>query len=78
MKKKRILIGVTMVEPNYERIANVIEGIISQAFHLDCDIAVLSSVYHLGKTVNPFRMAEQDIFEQYSDFPTMFRRYDCK
>jgi len=63
MKKKRLLIGVIAIEPNYERTANVIEGIISQAFHSDCDIAVLSSVYHLGKTVNRFRRAEQNIFE---------------
>ena len=61
--KKRLLIGIVAIEPNYERTAGVIEGIIRQAFKSDCDIAVLSSVYHLNKTTNSFRMEEQSIFE---------------
>lgn len=61
--KKRLLIGVVAVEPNFERTAAVLEGVIQQAFKANCDVAVLSSVYHLGKTVNAFRRAEQEIFE---------------
>ena len=60
---KRLLIGVIAVEPNYERTAEVLRGVITQAFRTNCDIAVLSSVYHLGETVNAFRKQEQSIFE---------------
>ena len=59
---KRLLIGVIAVEPHLERTAEVLRGIITQAFQTDCDIAVLSSVYHLGQTVNAYRMQEQSIF----------------
>ena len=59
---KRLLIGVIAVEPHLERTAEVLRGIITQAFRTDCDIAVLSSVYHLGQTVNAYRMQEQSIF----------------
>ena len=61
--KKRLLIGVIAVEPNYERTAEVLRGIITQAFHTGCDIAVLSCIYHQGEHVNDFRKREQSIFE---------------
>lgn len=60
---KRLLIGVIAVEPNLERTAEVLRGIITQAFHTNCDIAVLSSVYYQGETSNDFRKQEQSIFE---------------
>jgi hypothetical protein len=61
--KKRLLICVIAVEPNYERTAEVLRGIITQAFHTGCDIAVLSCIYHQGEHVNDFRKREQSIFE---------------
>lgn len=60
---KRLLIGMIAVEPNFERTAEVLRGIITQAFRANCDIAVLSCIYHQGETVNAFRKREQSIFE---------------
>ncbi len=60
---KRLLIGVISAEPQLERSAEVLRGIITQSMHSNCDIAVLSSVYHLDEHINIYRRQAQSIFE---------------
>ena len=75
---KRLLIGVIAVEPNLERTAEVLRGIITQAFHTNCNIAVLSSVYYQGETSNDFRKQEQSIFELLRSDRFDGFRYCCR
>lgn len=59
---KRFLIGVICSEPYKERTAEVLRGIISQAFKSNCDIVIISSLYNLMTEHNIFRTEEKYIY----------------
>ena len=59
---KRFLIGVICSEPYMERTAEVLKGIISQAFRSNCDIVVLSPLYNMLTEYNTFRKEEHYIY----------------
>lgn len=59
---KRFLVGVICSEPYMERTAEVLRGIISQAFKSNCDIVVLSPLYCILHEFNTFRTEEKYIY----------------
>lgn len=59
---ERLLIGVICSEPHMERSAKVLEGIIAQAFRSNCDIAVISPLFHIQFEFNNFRAEEKYIY----------------
>lgn len=59
---ERLLIGVICSEPHMERSAKVFEGIIAQAFRSNCDVAVISPLFHVQFEFNNFRAEEKYIY----------------
>lgn len=75
---KKLLIGVICSEPHMERTAEVLEGIISQAFKSKCDIVILSPLFNMQFDFNNFRISEKNIYnlilsENFDGFI-----YDCR
>lgn len=75
---KKLLIGVICSGPQMERTSEVLKGIIAQAFKSNCDIVVLSPLFHMSYEYNNFRTEERFIYrlilsERFDGFI-----YDCR
>ena len=60
--KKRILIGVIITDCHIDYQAEILRGIISQAFKSDCDTAVIAPLHNFSVD-SPYRNAEKSILE---------------
>lgn len=60
--KKRLLIGVIITECNVDFQAEILNGLISQAFKADCNIAVLAPLHNFYSHT-PHKQTEKEIFK---------------
>ena len=60
--KKRILIGVIITDCHIDYQAEILRGIISQAFKSSCDTAVIAPLHNFSVD-SPYKNAERSIFE---------------
>ena len=60
--KKRLLIGVIITECQVDFQAEIVKGIISQAYKTDCDTAILAPFQNFFMQ-NPHKQTEKEIFK---------------